>query len=179
VVSRPAPVLETERLILRPFRADDFDDHFAIVTHPEVHRYLGPALSREDLWRRTVGSVGMWSVVGFGGWVVVDKASDRLIGNTGFFDARRNLTPDFGGAPEMGWIFDPQVHGQGVAREACSAALAWADQHLQPTPIWAIVDPVNERSLRFGASFGFERLDDSVYNDEPIAILRRPPVEKS
>jgi RimJ/RimL family protein N-acetyltransferase len=174
-----APVLETERLILRPFRAGDFEAHSAILTHPEVQRYLGPALSREDLWRRTVGSVGMWSVVGFGGWMVIDKASGRLVGNTGFFDARRDLAPDFGGAPEVGWIFDPQVHGQGIAREACSAALSWADSNLQPTPIWAIVDPVNERSLRFGASFGFERLADSIYNGEPIAILKRPPAAAS
>jgi RimJ/RimL family protein N-acetyltransferase len=173
-MSRSAPVLETERLILRPFRADDFDAHFAILTHPEVQRHLGPALSREDLWRRSVASVGMWSVVGFGAWMVIDRTTGRLIGNTGFFDARRDLQPDFAGAPEMGWIFDPQVHGQGIAREACSAALAWADANLQPTPIWAIVDPNNERSLRFGSSFGFKRLADSVYNGEPIAILKRP-----
>jgi RimJ/RimL family protein N-acetyltransferase len=166
--------LETERLLLRSFRAEDFDAHHAILTHPEVQRYLGPPHSREDLWRRTVGSVGMWSVVGFGGWVVIDKATGRLIGNAGFFDAKRDLKPDFGGAPEMGWIFDPQVHGLGVAREACSAALKWADENLQPTPIWAIVDPANERSLRFGARLGFERLADRVYNGEPIAILKRP-----
>jgi DNA phosphorothioation-dependent restriction protein DptG len=74
----------------------------------------------------------------------------------------------------MGWIFDSQVHGQGFASEACMAALNWADANIQPTPIWAIVDPENIASLRLAAKLGFERLDDSVYHDAPIAILRRP-----
>ena len=175
MTARSAPVLETERLILRPFEAQDFEAHLAIMSKPEVHRYLGPVLSREDLWRRVVGSVGMWAVVGFGGWMVVRKSDGKLVGNVGFFDARRELEPDFCGAPEMGWIFDPSAHGQGIASEACRAALSWADTNVQPTPIWAIADPDNVPSLRLAARLGFERLRDSVYHDAPIAILRRLP----
>jgi RimJ/RimL family protein N-acetyltransferase len=171
----PVPVLETGRLRLRGFEASDFEAHSAILGQAEVQRFLGPPLSREDLWRRIVASVGMWSVVGFGGWMVERKADGRLVGNVGLFDARRALVPDFAGQPEMGWIFDPEVHGQGIAREACEAALGWADAKLAPGPIWAIVDPQNTASLKLSARLGFERLPDSVYHDEPIAILRRPP----
>ena len=171
---RSAPTLETDRLVLRRFEAADFDAHHAIMIEPEVHRHLGPPLSREDLWRRTIGGVGMWTVLGFGGWMVVRKSDGTLIGNTGFFDARRDLVPDFGGAPEMGWIFAREVHGQGIAGEACRAVLDWADANLQTT-IWAIISPGNEPSFNLAARLGFERLDDSVYNDEPIAVLRRAP----
>ncbi|MEO6361142.1 MAG: GNAT family N-acetyltransferase [Sphingomicrobium sp.] len=169
------PVLETERLILRPFEKSDFAAHLTIMERPEVHRHLGPVLSREDLWRRSVGSVGMWAVVGFGGWMVVTKSDGRLVGNTGFFDARRALEPNFAGAPEMGWIFDTSVHGQGIAHEACTAALSWSDANSSQSPVWAIADPDNERSLRLAAKLGFERLDDSAYHGEPIAIMRRLP----
>jgi RimJ/RimL family protein N-acetyltransferase len=169
-----APRLETERLILRAFAKADFDAHMAIMARPEVTRFLGPRLSREDLWRRIVSSVGMWTVVGFGGWMVETKADGRLVGNAGLFDARRDLLPDFGGEPEMGWIFDPSVHSQGIAREACDAVLAWAGRNLPPTPVWAIISPGNDASFRLAERLGFERLDDSVYHDEPIAILRRP-----
>ena len=172
---RLAPLLETERLILRPFEQGDFDAHLTIMNRPEVRRHLGPELSREDLWRRSVGSVGMWAVIGFGGWMVVRKSDNKLVGNTGFFDAKRDLEPDFEGAPEMGWIFDPAVHGQGIAQEACTAALCWLDANLSENPVWAIADPENPRSLRFGAKLGFQRLADSAYNGEPIAIMRRSP----
>lgn len=173
MTARSAPTLETERLILRPFEAADFDQHLAIMSKPEVNRHLGPLLSREDLWRRTIGGVGMWSVVGFGTWMVVDKASGQLIGNTGFFDAHRDLEQRFEGEPEMGWIFDPAVHGQGIAVEACTAALDWADRELQAPAIWAIVEPGNTASFRLGAKLGFERLSDSIYHDAPIAVLKR------
>jgi len=172
---RSAPLLETERLLLRPFERGDFEAHLAIMSKPEVRRYLGPRLSHEDLWRRVISSVGMWSVVGFGAWMVIRKADHRLVGNAGFFDARRDLVPDFQGAPEMGWIFDPEVHGKGIALEACSAALNWAERHLERTAIWAIADPLNAPSLRLAAKLGFQREPDSIYHGEPIAILKRLP----
>ena len=34
------PTLETERLVLRPFRDDDVDDYFAVLDSPEVRRWL-------------------------------------------------------------------------------------------------------------------------------------------
>ncbi len=40
--------LRTERLLLRPFRAEDFDAYAAMCADAEVMRYLGGALSRED-----------------------------------------------------------------------------------------------------------------------------------
>ncbi|MDQ3144164.1 MAG: GNAT family N-acetyltransferase [Pseudomonadota bacterium] len=168
-----APPLETERLVLRRFETSDFDAHLAIMAEPEVHRHLGPPMSREDLWRRTIGGVGMWIVLGFGGWMVLRKDDGTLIGNVGFFDARRDLDPDFGGAPEMGWIFSAAARGQGLAREACDAALGWLDANLQPTPVWAIIEPSNEASFKLAARLGFERLSDSIYHDEPIAVLKR------
>ena len=33
------PTLETERLVLRPFRDDDVDDYFAVLDSPEVRRW--------------------------------------------------------------------------------------------------------------------------------------------
>ena len=43
----------------------------------------------------------------------------------------------------MGWMFAAETHGQGIAGEACQAAIAWAEANLQPSPIWAIIAPAN------------------------------------
>ena len=175
-MSREAPLLETERLILRHYRKEDFRPHLAIVGDPEVMvHFANPLTSEEDCWRRIAASAGQWSLLGFGGWAVIRKSDDRLVGTVGLFNAWRALEPVFGEEPEMGWIFAKEVHGQGMAGEACRAVLAWADENLQPTPIWAIIAPSNAPSFKLAERLGFERFNDSVYNDEPTAILRRPP----
>jgi RimJ/RimL family protein N-acetyltransferase len=82
-------------------------------------------------------------------------------------------SPEFGEAPEMGWIFHTDVHGQGLAFEACRAVLGWAETNLDPTPIWAIIAPENDPSFRLAERLGFERLGDTLYDDEPTAVLKR------
>jgi RimJ/RimL family protein N-acetyltransferase len=172
--SRSAPTLETERLVLRHYRKSDFRAQFAIVGDDEVMRPLGTgAITEEDCWRRLAASVGMWDLLGFGGWAVVRKSDDMLVGTVSLFNAWRALEPQFGEQPEMGWIFAKSVHGQGLAGEACRAVLDWADANIQPTPIWAIISPGNEPSFRLAERLGFERLADSLYHDEPIAVLKR------
>ncbi len=169
-----APRIETERLVLRPWRKDDFRPWHAILSHPEVFRHLGAQpVSAEDCWRRLMGAVGCWQLNGFGGWAVELKSDSSLIGTVGIFTAWRDLEPEFGEEPEMGWIFAPATHGHGIASEACRAALLWIEANLDPTPIWAIVAPANEPSLRLAGKLGFERVGDTSYNDDPTVVLKR------
>jgi RimJ/RimL family protein N-acetyltransferase len=170
-----APLLETERLILRHYRKEDFAPHYAIVSDPEVMRHFsGPTMSKEDAWRRMVASAGSWSLLGFGGWCVTRKSDDAIVGMASLFNAWRALEPEFGEEPEMGWIFAKEVHGQGIAGEACRAVLGWADSNLPPTPVWAIIAPSNEPSFRLAERLGFERIGDTLYAGEPTAVLKRP-----
>jgi len=167
-----APTLETERLVLRGFRRGDLDALATTLADPEVMRHLGgTAISREDAWRKLMMSVGQWPLLGFGFWAV--EMNGRLVGQAGLCDFERGLDTDISGLPEMGWIFDRSVHGQGVAGEACRAVLDWADANLAPIPIWAIISPGNARSFKLAERLGFERCADSIYHDEPIAILQR------
>ncbi|QNP42598.1 GNAT family N-acetyltransferase [Sphingomonas daechungensis] len=141
-----APVLETERLRLRPWRKEDFHPYHALLQHPEVHRHFGPQpMGAEECWRRLTSAVGGWDLNGFGTWAVERKGDGRLVGNAGIFTAWRDLEPEFGEEPEMGWIFAAETHGQGMASEACRAVLGWTEANLAPTPIWAIIAPRTSR----------------------------------
>lgn len=168
-----APTLETDRLTLRHYRKDDFRPHHAIVGNPEVMRYFGAPIGEEECWRRMLASAGSWSLLGFGGWAVVRRSDQRLVGMVSLFNGWRDFEPRFGEDPEMGWIFDTEVHGQGIASEACRAALQWADSTIAPATIWAIITPGNEPSFRLAERLGFERWGDTVYNGEPTAVLKR------
>ena len=173
-MSRPVPILETERLILREFRATDLDAHAATLGDAEVMRHIGgEPLSREDSWRRLAMSVGMWSLLGMGPWVVERREDGRYLGHIGFFEFERDMQPSIKGEPEMGWIFDRAAHGQGYATEAGKAALQWADEVLKPASIPAIIDLENEPSMRLAERLGFVRQPDAIYKGEPIALFRR------
>lgn len=172
---REAPRIESDRLVLRHWRKDDFRPYHAIMKEPAVHRHFGPnPINAEDCWRRLTASVGGWQFNGFGTWAVERKADGKLVGNVGFFTAWRDLQPEFGEQPEMGWIMAAETHGQGLAAEACEATLGWAEANLAPTPIWAIIAPANEPSIRLAGKLGFKRVGETSYNAEPTLVLRRP-----
>jgi RimJ/RimL family protein N-acetyltransferase len=170
-----APRIETERLVLRQWRKTDFRPYHAILSHPEVHRHFGPhPMSAEHCWRRVLAAVGNWTLNGFGTWAVERKADHRLVGNVGLFTAWRDLQPEFGEEPEMGWMFAAETHGQGMAFEASRAALDWVEASLDPTPLWAIIAPANEPSTKLAEKLGFEQIGEAVYKDEPTLVFKRP-----
>ncbi len=172
---REGPRIETERLVLRPWRKDDFRPWHAIVSHPDVHRHFSlEPMSAEDCWRRMMASVGGWQLNGFGTWAVDRKGDQKLVGNVGFFTAWREIQPRFGDEPEMGWMFAAETHGQGIASEACKAAIAWAETNLQPSPLWAIIAPANEPSLKLATKLGFEQIGETEYHGDLTLVLRRP-----
>jgi RimJ/RimL family protein N-acetyltransferase len=172
---REAPRIETERLTLRGFRAGDLDAHAATLGDHDVMRHIGGSpVNREESWRRLLMGIGMWATIGMGPWAVELKSDGRMIGHCGFFQFNRDMQPLILGEPEMGWIFDRSVHGQGIAFEACQAALAWADEALKAQSYPAIIDFENTPSMKLAERLGFVRQDDAVYRGEGIAFFRRP-----
>jgi RimJ/RimL family protein N-acetyltransferase len=174
-VTCSAPTLDTERLVLREWRKEDFRPWLAICSEPAVtHHFGGKPMEAEDVFRRLAASVGSWVWNGFGSWAVERRSDGRLIGNAGLFTAWRDLQPEFGEEPEMGWIFATEAHGQGLAFEAGRAVLDWAEASLQPTPVWAIIAPANTPSFRLAERLGFDRHSETFYKEEPTTVLRRP-----
>jgi RimJ/RimL family protein N-acetyltransferase len=170
-----APRIETERLILRPFRAEDLDPLATMWADEEVVRYIGgQKLSREDTWRRSLAACGQWPFVGWGYWIAERKSDGKVIGQVGFADFKRDMKPSIEGEPELGYVFAPEVHGQGLAGEACRAALEWADANLEAASYPAIISPENEASIRLAERLGFHRAPDATYRGETIALFRRP-----
>src|SRR5689334_7786076 len=145
----PVPVITTARLTLRGHTTADFAASAAMWADPEVTRYIGGRpFTREEAWARLLRYVGHWALLGFGYLVVRETATNRFIGEVGFVDYKREIVPSLGGAPEIGWVLSPEVHGQGFATEAVRAIIAWGETRFGPTRTVCLIDPDNVRSLR-------------------------------
>jgi RimJ/RimL family protein N-acetyltransferase len=167
------PVLETERLILRGHRLEDFPTYAAMWSDPVFLRHLGPPRSEEEAWGRFLRQEGMWSLIGFGLWAVEDKASGAYIGDCGFMENRRGLAIDCGDLPEAGWTFVASAHGKGFGGEASRAAIAWADEHLRVPATWCLIAVSNDVSQKLAARVGYRETAAITFLDRPALVLTR------
>jgi RimJ/RimL family protein N-acetyltransferase len=163
------PTLATARLKLRPHRIDDFEDFAALWTDPIVTRYTsGRAFTREESWSRLLRQNGHWGLLGFGFWAVEETATGAFIGEAGFLDLRRDISPPLT-APEVGWVLTPQAHGKGYATEAVRAALTWGSDF---NPI-CIIHPDNAASIRVAEKCGFQERQRISYKGHPTILFGR------
>lgn len=168
--------IDTERLTLRRHALDDFPQIAAMWGDPDVVRYIsGSPLSEEDVWGKMMRMVGHWSLMGFGDWVVREKATGRFVGEVGFGNFKRMLDPPFDGAPEAGWALATWAHGKGYAAEAVRAALAWGDDHFSKARMVCMISPQNAPSLRLAQAVGFREYAQATYKGSDSTLLERLP----
>lgn len=167
------PVLETERLILRAHRLEDFEDFAAMWGDPNVTRFIGGKPStREESWARLLRYRGHWAMLGNGFWAIEERASGRFAGECGFADFRREISPPLD-APEQGWVLAPWAHGKGYASEAVQAGIGWAETHFQRRDFVCIIAPDNAASMRVAEKAGYRLAGRITYKGEPSNLLRR------
>ena len=169
-----APTIETERMILRPHRLDDFEAYAAMWTDPVVTRFIGgKARSREETWIRLLRYVGMWPLLGYGFWAIEEKATGRFIGEAGFHDLKRELVPSIEGTPEAGWALIPSTHGKGLATEVLGSIHEWAEGRPGFDRTVCIIDPGNAPSLAVARKLGYREVTNTAYQGEPMILFER------
>jgi len=171
-----APVVETERLILRPHRPEDHEAYARLWADAVTVRFIGGRpFSRSESWIRILRQIGHWQVQGFGFWILEEKASGALAGEAGFHDLHRDIVPSFDGVPEAGWALAPGFHGRGFAREAVEAIHRWGDRHLGAGRSVCIIEPENHASLRIARVVGYAEPIETTHAGTPILLLTRRP----
>ena len=115
------PTLRTERLILRPWRAEDLDPFAALNTDDRVTVTLGGSIDRNASDALAARIVEGFEKRGFGQWAVELSGVAPFIGFIGLsvpgFDA------PFMPAVEIGWRLAFDHWGKGYATEGARAAL--------------------------------------------------------
>lgn len=168
------PIIETERLRLRAHRAEDFAASHALWSDPAITRFIGGATSSEQQsWFRLLRYAGQWPISGFGYWAIEDKASGEFAGEAGFADFKRAIRDDMRDVPEIGWVVAPRFQGQGYAKEAVRAIVAWGDERLSGDRTVCMIDPQNAPSIRVARACGYREFDRDEYLGSPVLFFER------
>jgi RimJ/RimL family protein N-acetyltransferase len=141
---------------------------------PDVTRYIGGQPStEEESWNRFLRYIGHWALLGFGHWVVEEKATGAFAGEIGFADCRRNMEPSLNGTPEAGWVLVARSQGKGYATEAVRAAVAWGDEHFGSSRTACIIHPENQPSIRVAEKCGYREFQLATYKGHPTKVFIR------
>ena len=158
-------MIETERLILRRWRAADRAPFAALNASAEVCEFLPKQLTREESDAFAERIDGHFDTRGFGLFAVERKDSGAFIGFTGLAVPR--FDAPFMPAVEIGWRLGHAHWGLGFATEAARAALAHAFGPLGLEGIVSFTVPANMRSRAVMEKIGM-RHDPADDFDHPL-----------
>lgn len=161
------PVIETERLILRAPRIEDFEAHSAFMAS-ERSRFVGGPKDRQEAWFGFCTSLGHWIARGYGGWTIASKPDDRPLGRTGF------INHEGWDEPELGWHLYEEAEGKGIAYEAAAAARSFGAAHLGLDAVISYIDAANTRSLALAERLGARYERDGTVMGTPCQVWRHP-----
>jgi RimJ/RimL family protein N-acetyltransferase len=133
--------IETDRLLIRLWMESDIPAFAQIMGDPEVRRYLGGVLGRDQVADRIRVQMERQERDEPAMWPVILKSNGELIGDCGL-----QPLPGFDRI-EIGWRFARAYWGQGLAFEASRAVLDHALSGLQLASVVAVIAPENRRSI--------------------------------
>ena len=157
------PVIQTERLTLRPIALEDFPRWAEMMADPEAARFLGGAQPAATAWRGFMTMAGAWSLTGVSMFSVVERDSGLWLGRIGPWRPH-----DWPGT-EVGWGLHSEAQGKGYGVEAATAAIDYAFDVLGWSEVIHCIDPDNLPSIRLAERVG-------SYNQGPTRLP--PPFEQ-
>ena len=149
------PLLETNRLILRPMVETDLDSLLLIFTDPRVMASFGGGLfSREMMNSWMQRNLSHQREFGYGLFSVILKETGKLIGDCGL-EQMQELE-----AAELGYDFRSDFWGQGFATEAAQAVRDLAFEALELPQLISLIHVGNLASKRVAEKMGMSLAEE-------------------
>ena len=169
--------LETERLILRPWREDDAEELYKYASDPDVGPAAGwPVHTSVENSREIISSV----LSAEGTYALVLRETGLPVGSIGIMHDKNVPTGE--NEAEIGYWIGKPFWGRGLVPEAVEAALHCCFEELGCERVWCAFYEGNEKSRRVQEKCGFvfERREDNKfcalvneYRNEIVNVLDR------
>jgi RimJ/RimL family protein N-acetyltransferase len=161
---KPAYPVQTDRLLLRPYAATDFDALLAIQSRADVARFLyGDPRTAAEVRETLDTKVRATAIIAEGdnlSLAAVLRDSDELIGDCTLLWASAEHRQ-----AEIGFAFHPDHHGHGYATEAAAALLALAFDWLRAHRVFGRLEARNTASARVLERLGMRKEAHLVENE--------------
>jgi RimJ/RimL family protein N-acetyltransferase len=169
------PTLQTPRLLLRSFVAEDLDKMAALMADKDFMRFSLGAFSREQ----TAGFLDKVRARDedelpsqFG---VIFREEKRLIGYCGFLPQSVDEIEEL----EIGYRIDPAYWGRGLATEAARAVRDHAFNDLHLPRVISLIHPDNIASRRVAEKNGMTPEKETVFRGFPIIVFSLHPTQRN
>ncbi|MGG0539308.1 GNAT family N-acetyltransferase [Priestia aryabhattai] len=140
--------IETNRLLIRKFYYEDWQDVYAYTSDADVMKYIPEGVFSKDDAKKFVNENMKENVKNF---PVLLKNEKILIGHIVFFNYFEDHTY------EIGWVFNSLYHQKGYASEAAKAIVDYAFNTMNLHRIIATCQPENTSSYRVMEKIGMRR----------------------
>jgi RimJ/RimL family protein N-acetyltransferase len=152
------PILETERLILREFVAEDADALARVLSDPEAMRYYPMSFDRKAVEEWIARNQRRCVVDGHGLWAMDLKSSGEMIGDCGI----TLQEVDGESLPEIGYHLRRNMWGQGLAIEAAQACRDYGFERLRVESMISLIRPENMPSWRVAEKNGMKVWKETI-----------------
>lgn len=143
-----APVLTTQRLLLRGPERGDLREFTRFMTSAPSMKAQGETVTAEQAWFGFLTGIGHWHWHGFGFFTLVDRQTGHPVGRAGLI--QHSNWPDV----ELAWHLFEGAKGKGFATEAAKAVKEWACMGLGLDRLHSYIDCKNMRSQAVAKRLG-------------------------
>ncbi|MDQ5892389.1 MAG: family N-acetyltransferase [Pseudomonadota bacterium] len=168
-------MLETNRLILRQWRDDDYSIYKKLVSDPDVMRYFPAMLSEQECYSQIERLKNIIAVRGWGSWAVELKHSGEFIGFVGLHEQDAQSGIPHAPLIEIGWRLLSQYWGEGYATEAAKRALKFSFDELQLSEVYSYTTLANKQSQKVMIRIGMKKTGEEFIHP---SFERRPDLER-
>lgn len=175
-VEKTMNVLETERLFIRPYQAEDVDLLYAILSDPVTMSYWPAPFVREQVKAWISRNQASYREHGYGRWALIEKGEGRLIGDAGIVQAEIDQKLEF----DLGYIIAAPHWRKGYAFEAVQACLNYGLTHLKLPRVVANMAFNHEGSRKVAEKIGmvYEKQFLNRRNRDIVTLLYSVESEK-
>ena len=158
--------LETERLVLRSWRAKDVTAFHAVNSDPEVMATLGPVMNLSEVASLIERMQGIEAEHGHCFWAMERREDARLIGWCGAIVGSAGPVV---GKREIGWRMARDCWGLGLVSEAARSTVEWLFSNRADESLWAITTVENSRSRAVMERLGMRYCPDLDFDHPKLA----------